>query len=254
MEVSNLKFQISLFGNYDEISPSISTIKTFVELFEDKGLIPNQYQELSINIGKEPIHNPTGTVSRLKLTSSDKSLNINFNSDRIDFILNNINVGVFEMLDSDAFIAEIQEIIGRIGSVFNKTHKRIGFVSSFLINQIDLVEVQNRILSNIPFFDDKQKANWTCRNSIKVNIESDSTELCNAIVDVNKIEANLFMNNKNSIFKGVLLNIDINTISENSEYRFTTENISRYLNEMLTLQNIIYIEYLNKINGENGGD
>ena len=253
MKISNLKFQISLFGNYDEISPSVSTIKTFVELFEDKGLIPNQFQEININLTGDAMHKP-GTISRLKLTSSDKSLNINFNADRIDFILNNINLGVFEMLDINAFTTEVEDIAQKIGGVFDKTHKRIGFVSSFLIDNIDLDEVQNRVFSNIPFFDDKQKANWTCRNAAIVNIEAEANEICNAVVNVNKIEANLLMNNENSVFNGILLNIDINTLAENSEYRFTKDNISGYIDKMLELQNIIFGEYLTKISGENGGN
>ena len=125
MKLENLKYQISLFGNYEEIVPNIETIKQFVELFTDEKLIPNQFKEFNLDLKEE--------MSRLSLTSIDNSFTINFNSDRIDFILTNINLGVFSMLDFSTFINNIKNYVLKIDSVSKKKHKTSSRLSIRLV-------------------------------------------------------------------------------------------------------------------------
>lgn len=50
------------------------------------------------------------------------------------------------------------------------------------------------------------------------------------------------INNGTSLFDGLLLNIDINTLAENESYRFTIESIKSFLNEFSTVETTILNE------------
>lgn len=245
MNVINLRNQVSFFGNYDEIIPNAEIIKTLFDLLSDKKLIPNQFQELGVSIvNGEPINS---NKNRLRFTSQDKSLNINFNADRIDFIITNINIGVFAMPNISDFIKEVEDIISRIDKQYNKQHKRIGFVKDILIDGIDSKETQKKFNTNIPFFNGIPLREWSNRVTSRVEITEPSKDILNIICDVKKVRSILYINSKNTEFDGVHINVDVNTISENNNYRFNHNNISSFIKKIVEIEEEISNQALNHI-------
>ncbi|KAA6326223.1 hypothetical protein EZS27_024643 [termite gut metagenome] len=234
-----LKYQISLFGNYAEISPNPETVKYFLDQFSVKGFIPNTQNEINIVFGTNPSLNQNTSTQRLRLSNSDGSWNINFGSGRIDFILTNINIDVFKMLDFDTFIDESKDYIKKISQKFSNKHRRIGIVTDYLLFE-PIEGLQKKFNRSIPFFEERQLQEWTCNVSAKEKV--DNNETLNVISTVRKIKMPIFKNSKQMIFDGVHISFDSNTVDENKNYRFDQSNIDINIDNIVTVLNRISAE------------
>lgn len=121
MNSIQLRYQIALFGNFDEITPTVENIKFFIENFSDKGFIPSQFNELNLGVPNIP---PTN-ASRLSLTSNDSSWNIMFGKERLDFILTNTNIGIYQMPTKDSFLSTFNEIYSKISTNYHPSENEI---------------------------------------------------------------------------------------------------------------------------------
>lgn len=244
MKEHSLRYQISLFGNYDEINPNPETIKIFLDMFSDKAFIPNISNEINIELGNsEPLRK---NIAKLRLSASDNSWNISFGSERIDIILTNINIGTYEMPTFDSFIEDCEDFIDRIDKKYSKKHRRIGVINNVLFDDLNANSIQNKLNNNILFFKDQDLIDWTNRvASRKTIFEKD---VLNAVSELRRIITPMIMNSKQTNFDGLILNIDVNTIDENKNYRFDISNISSYIEEMSNIQKEIYNQTIELIN------
>jgi hypothetical protein len=245
-----LRYQLSIFGSFDEIKPSAENIKFFIDKFSDKGFIPNQFTEARVEIRSELNKGIETTKnvesSRLRLNDSDKKWDIRFASERIDFRFINSNIGQTKMIEKDVFISEVSEFINRINEKHQIKSKRIGLVTQYLYDNLDLNKVSNSFLNNIAFFDQKQVIDWNAKTTTRHKIEA-INEVANLGMDVRRIRQLMKINNGTSLFDGVLLNIDINTLAENESYRFTVESIKSLIIEFSTIETTIFSETNAKI-------
>lgn len=246
----NLRYQISLFGSFDEIKPSADNIKFFIDRFSDRGFIPNQFVEASVEI-KSEINKGIATTkniekSRLRLTDSDKKWDIRFASDRIDFLFVNSNIGQIKVIDKEAFILEVLDFINRINEKHTIKSKRVGFITQYLYDGLDLTKVSNSFQSNIPFFNQKPIVDWNAKVTTRHKIEAIG-EVANMGIDLRRLQRPMKSNNSTTIFDGILLNIDVNTLSENELYRFTIENFQSVINEFSAIQTTIFEEINSKL-------
>jgi hypothetical protein len=238
MEIIILKYQVSLFGSFDEIIPNGENIKFFLDEFSDKNLIPNQFKEISLDLTGESIKN--NNFSRLSLTNSDMTWNVKFSTDRIDFIFSNSDINVIKMPDIKDYISNVKEFIQRINKKYNKTFKRLGLVSQYLVKDIDINESSNKFNTKIGFFNKKPLIEWTNKNATRQNLKD---ELINISSELRWIKTNLKIDSRPSIFEGIVMNFDTNTIAENNNYRFNTENTLTFLDEILKIENELYHDY-----------
>ncbi|MBS1774734.1 MAG: hypothetical protein JSS64_00450 [Bacteroidetes bacterium] len=212
-----LRYQISIFGSFDEIKPTADNIKFFIEKFSDKGFIPNQFTEVSLEIKSESNKGAETTknveTSRLRLSDSDKKWDIRFASDRIDFLFVNSNIGQIQMIEKDVFIAEVSEFINRINEKHQIKSKRVGLITQYLYDDIDLNKVSNVFQNKIAFFNQKPIIDWNSKTATRHKIEA-INEVANLSMDVRRIQRPLKVHNGTSLFDGILLNIDINTLAE----------------------------------------
>jgi hypothetical protein len=246
MNAIKLKYQITLFGNYDEILPNNENIKYFLDNFSDKNLVPNQFKQINLDISIEA--SKANHTSRLSLTDSSKKWNIKFSSDRIDFIFTNSNIGVIEMPEKEFFLQEVIEFIRRINLKFPKTHKRVGFVTQTLFDEININSSMKKFVNPIDFYENKPTLEWSNRVATRVNTANGIDELLNVSSDFRWIKAELNIESKMSIFDGLVLNLDINTLNENSNYRFNEENLNLLFTEMLRIEKNILDNYIDKLN------
>jgi hypothetical protein len=245
MNTVYLNYQISLFGNYDEISPTPETIRIFLDMFSDNGFIPNIQNEISFTLSNtESVKNNPSTKQRLRLSSSNNSWNIGFGQERIDFILTNIDIGVFDMPDFADFIADCKDFIGKINNKYPKRHRRIGVVQNILLSETP-EDIQKKFNKNIPAFDNKPLFDWTNRISTREVILSDEI---NIVSEIRKVKTPLFINSQQTIFDGFLVNVDINTIDENRYYRIGQDNVENYINVIVEKHNEIKRQTFSLIN------
>lgn len=246
MNVIKLKYQITLFGNYDEILPNNENIKYFLDNFSDKYLVPNQYKQINVDITNET--SKANHTYRLSLTDSSKKWNIIFNSDRIDFIYTNSNIGVIEMPEKEFFLQEVIEFILRINLKFPKLHKRVGFATQTLFDEININSSMKKFVNPIDFYEKKPTLEWSNRIATRVNSSDETDELLNVSSDLRWIKSELKIENKMSIFEGLVLNLDINTLNENSNYRFNEQNLNLLFTEMLGIEKNVFDKYIAKLN------
>jgi hypothetical protein len=232
----SLNYQVSLFGNYAEIAPNSENIRYFLDQFSEKGFIPNTQNEINIS---ENVNIP-----RLRLSKSDNSCHINLQSERIEFILANIDINVFDMPDFDVFIADCKDYIKKISQKYPNKHRRIGIMRNlFCPDQNE--KFQNKFINNIPFFDNNLLQEWMYNVSTRENIANG--EVLNITNTIRKIKLQITKNSRLTILDGILLNFDANTIDENKNYRFDEKNINNSIDNIADILNKVSLETFNYI-------
>jgi len=230
MEVINLRHQIVVFGNYDDITPNMENIKYFIEVFSDKNLIPSQFKEISFNVTGNTVKNSDS--ARLSLTSTNGMWNIRFNVDRIDFVLTNSNIGKVEMPNTESFLTEVEDILTKVSQKFPKTYKRVGLVSQYLFKDIDTNQSSLKANKTISFFNEKPIVEWFNKTTTRMTIQIPEAEIINISNELRWVKTNIRIEDRNILFDGLLLNIDINTINDNQNYRFNSNNLKMLLKEI----------------------
>ena len=244
MEPINLRYQVSLFGNYDDVVPNSENMKFFVEKFESRGLIPTQALEEAIDISHDGQASKK-TMQHLTFFDSEKKWQIQFRDNILGISFVNANIGKTEMISIDFFISEVINILGIINEKFKKTYKRVGFVTQYLFKNDNL---SDKFINAIDFFQNKQILGWSSNIASREKlIYEDKEEFVNVTSFLSFIHQSLQMNDKNTMFKGIVLNIDINTLHENVNYRFSDSNLKSFLQKILENENVIFKQTFDKI-------
>ncbi len=244
MEANYFKFQVFLFGDYDEVTASPENIKFFMNKFLPLNFIPRQVQEISLSIkGKNPEDFEKEFVNRISLNSLDKKWEITFNKDRLSF---NYSFDIFknEDFDFEMFKNLILKYLLLIEEKFNKKFYRLGVIVDKLIP----VEEDER---NKVFLKFNTKSNFLGENLVpvewtnKVVVRKKIEELDNEIINISNmnsfIKAQLNSKNKQIDFEGLHNVIDLNTLSIIKEKRFSREDLDVFLTKANTFINDIFV-------------
>jgi hypothetical protein len=209
-------------------------------------MIPYQTQEVSIDItSKEPSQKIS---QRLSLTDSERKWDIKINFDRIDVIFINSNIGVTEVISKDDFLKETMVFLEKIDNKFTKSHKRVALVTNHLFNPTDISQSSKLFTNSIKYFDGKQIFEWSNRVATRAKLLYDDKEdLVNVICEMGRIKQPMRINSTVSMFEGIGLNIDINTIQDNENYRFPLKDLKSIFKEMLKIEEILLEQNTQKI-------
>lgn len=243
MEAIFFKFQVFLFGDYDEVVASSENINFFVQKFLPLNFIPKQVQELSLSIkGKNPEDVEKEFINRISLNSLDKKWEITFNKDRLSF---NYSFDIFkkEEFDLDLFKNSILNYLILIEEKFNKKFYRLGIV----VDKLTSVDEHNRNKFFLKFNTDSNfvgedllPVEWTNKIVVRKKIEKLNNEIVN-ISNMNSfIEAQLSSNNKEIDFKGIYNVVDFNTLAVINDKRFDRIGLDVFLTEANTYMNKIF--------------
>jgi len=222
MNIINQNYQVSIFGDYADITPSPENIQFFLDELSDKGFIPNIQNEINLEFGDDPLNAKIVNVGKLRLSTSDSSFNIVFLSRRIDFILTNINFEVFEMPSFSVFVANCKNFLETISRKYPNKHRRIAVIQDFFIFGHDEV-IQKKLHNNVSFFENKQLLEWAY--SISVREKMADNEDLNITCIIKKANTQVLWNSLQKEFDGIHICFDANTIDENETYRFDNTNI-----------------------------
>jgi hypothetical protein len=245
MNIVNLKYQVIAFGNYNDVIPSAENMKFFLENFSDKGLIPNQVQEINLNVGNGDLKNET--ITRLALTSQDKSWNILFNSQRLEISLTNVSFKSDELFTLEYFIKETTQILEKISEKFSKKHNRIGFTTQTLVDKLENKTTYKKFNTPLSYFSEELPIQWSNKFAFRKIIKIPNSEIINISSDFSWIKAKIGQNNKNVDFEGILANIDINTLSENNDNRFNITEINKFISSAHSIEQEIISQFLKTI-------
>jgi hypothetical protein len=219
-------------GNYAEITPSHENVNYFVQQFLGKGFIPSLYSEYKLELGENPVLIPKMIPNpRLRLSKGDNSWNINLLSSKIDFILANIDISVFDMPDFDTFITDCKEFIKIIGNKYPNRHQRLGIIRNFLLSGQD-EKIQRKFVKNPPVFDNKLLQQWTY-NTVSKEQMSNDVEL-KVVSAIQKIKTPITKNSQKVDFEGIQFSFDVNTIDDN-DFRFDSMNINNSIDKLVSI-------------------
>lgn len=247
MNTTNLKYQLVAFGNYDDVTPNAENMKFFLDKFSDKALIPNQIQEINVNVTNNDLKNES--ISRLVLTTQDKSWNIKFNDEKIDITHANVEFKTDGFLSMEEFITEAFNILDIVGSKFSKNHKRIGFSIQIAVSDINASSVYNKFNLPIEYFSQENPIKWTNRFAFRKKLEvSGKQEIININSNVDWIKGKIGINKNAQNYEGLVVTLDINSLHENNDSRFAINDIKDFTNKSKLIQDSIKEQLFLKIN------
>jgi hypothetical protein len=234
---TNLKYQIALFGSFEDISPKADILKYFIDAFSDKQLIPTTFQELG----------PTGLLNRLSLKSTDDVWNIEFNSNRIDIHKSNQDIGVTSMSSLEDFISDSNSMIEKIVSKFPKKFNRLALVTRHLFKEMkeaEMLSIFHNTVKTIDLYKKNEPVEWNNRVVTRVVEKiNGNDETFNIISEINRIKGNLKINSVATPIDRVELKFDINTYQINTDYRFDLKDISTFLKRATEIEKQLEAEY-----------
>ena len=223
---SVLNLQLSLFGSFINIKPKNDIVMQLLTNLQGDNFIPGTVDIAMIDANTKQI----SSESRLQMVSEDKTLNIVFLQDRIDFN--------YSLLPNTPPIENLQTLVNNMATLIKKafavfastTGNRLAFNCRFLLNKKSQDELDAFIkrFSNVPsFFQSSNTTEWNMRfnNPAEVPVRDDAKELCNRIVELGIMQSAI--DDSQSI--GVAF--DINTLANNSELRFNYENLMFFANQ-----------------------
>lgn len=249
MNKMKLKYQIGLFGNFDDIKQTPDTVKKLMEVmqkFDSYTLLLNTMTEITLNA-------KTGTptqVNRISFVDQNSGLQIMFGSKRLDFIKelrddNSNNMG--ELAD---YIKLVKDIIVELSDTFIdfKNFNRLSLLTDCFINDISIAKKESiyKKLLNETFFRNENIKEW----SVQIVNKDEGKELkekINNILSINRLQGQLIINNHGKDIDGIKVMIDINTKAEDLDFRFNIDSINNFLIDSLEKNTLISNEINNKL-------
>lgn len=249
MNKMKLKYQIGLFGNFDDIKQTPDTVKKLMEVmqkFDSYTLLLNTMTEVTLNA-------KTGTptqVNRISFVDQNSGLQIMFGSKRLDFIKelrddNSNNMG--ELAD---YIKLVKDIIVELSDTFIdfKNFNRLSLLTDCFINDISIAKKESiyKKLLNETFFGNENIKEW----SVQIVNKDEGKELkekINNILSINRLQGQLIINNHGKDIDGIKVMIDINTKAEDLDFRFNIDSINNFLIDSLEKNTLISNDINNKL-------
>jgi hypothetical protein len=240
-----LKYQASIFLVANDITPTPDTIKTFIDLFSDKGLVPNTFREISPG---SPA--PRG---RLRLSSPNNEWNIKIASTRIDIEKNPISLKENNLGNVNDFCLEVTDFLGRIISKFPKKVNRVALITNLLLKEMaepNLSEVYLKLFKPPEFYANHPPFEWNWRSASRIpSIFGEFNENLNVITQVNRVSVEMGLNEEITFFDRIQFFFDLNTSQENAEYRFDINFITTFYQEISAFHDDLVTKITEFING-----
>lgn len=223
---SILNLQLSLFGSFINIKPQNDIVIQLLTNLKEENFMPGTVDIAMVDANTKQI----SSESRLQLVSEDKTLNIVFLQDRIDFNYN--------LIPNTPQIKNIQFLVNNMATLIQKvfaafsstTGNRLAFNCRFLLDKMEEEKMDLFIkrYSNVPsFFQSSNVAEWNMRfnNPAEVPVKGDAKEMCNRIVEFGIMQSAIDDSN------AIGIAFDINTLADNLELRFNYENLMFFANQ-----------------------
>lgn len=232
----NMKFQISLFGDFSLLTPTEENIKKCIEGFFAHGLLPGNLQEFDPQTNK--------MEARLSLQSMRNGLNVNVLKNRIDFIAIPLPGTPSASLSLELFFKEVVNISDLVKETFDVTFKRIGVVTEKFLKEMSEEKIEELRKSftreSFDIFPKLNKIEWNVRNIVSDHFPAPVDRETNIIYALTKVKVQMGDASGHKEFDTLHLNIDINIPSEKRNTTLTRESIESFLNKALEIHNQIY--------------
>jgi hypothetical protein len=222
--ISDIIFQISVFGDFTSITPSDTTISTMITNFKDYGLLPALFQENNLNLSPDPSLSKFETTSRLSMISVEKKLNVMFASSRIDISKTSADLTA-HLMNEDLTV--LLDLLRKATEGHSFTRIALN-TTSMLSNPSE--DIIRKLQPSLAFYSDPNELTVRLNKREDISVGNGSIECANTIITIQKTIGQLLLNNQPvSIDHGILIQFDINTLAENSSSRFSSEQAKGFV-------------------------
>lgn len=238
-----LKYGASIFVNAQDITPVPETISVLMALFQDKGLVPTVFYEIS---GGPP-------QARVRLATPNNEWAISFARTRIDVNKNPIDPSGSNLGDMISFCLQAEDFFERLTNKFNKRANRLVIDSVCMLPEMttDHLEKVYQCLFKPPhFYQEYIPFEWIWRSVARKPITiSDIEDTLNIVTTINRVRGEIALEANVSKIDRIQLAFDINTTDLNMEYRFAFEHMKSFLKQAVIIHESLSKEMQDNING-----
>lgn len=221
MSDNKFKLQINIFGDFSSIQPDMKTISNLTKNLSDFNFLPQYFQENSLTIKNvegnvvDELPSPDfSSIKRLRLSSIDEKYIIEFSSKII-------SINVTARKEINKLEDEISKIISV--SLGNLLSSRVGVI---IINERNYIS--KTVKPSISYYDELDEFDIRLNRRKKININN-VEQLSNVIINVSK-PFNFNNDDQNKLVQYVC---DINTAPENTELRFSSDDVISFVKEAM---------------------
>lgn len=234
--------QFSVFTN-NRIEPTPELVNTLLGELNILGkyeFIPSMIAGKNIDL----VAGVVKTINNISFVTIDKSAQITCMDDRIDVVVNNPinspNQTIEELL---IFAHDALTKIMDINHIFsNRLAINIGLYSDVISGPVKDTNLIKSLSNTVNYYDNKEIIEWSSRVNAREEIYVDNNELLNVITNLSLV----FDSNKQKRF---LCHMDINTVFENSGYRFSSSSLKSFYLSIMPIINRIKNDFVEKSNG-----
>lgn len=226
-----LHLQLSLFGSFIEIKPETSVVIKLLISLEKEGFVPGSVDITSVDLksGKMAVE------SRLQMISPDKTWNIVFLPERIDFnYAYQPNTKIYTCIDELLVLAN--SFVERVFGIFDQIiGNRLALNCKLALENLSEENSSNicrRFTKPFAAYDVDSYIEWSVRynSQSKIKVSENNEEECNHVTEITQVEdQNIDVTNKDKPYSVVVL-IDINTLPLNLDKRFKYDNLIYFAN------------------------
>lgn len=220
----NIKYQLIAFIETNDLAPSTETITTLLKMYEDIGLLPTTILELDQNNGT--------LIQRVKLTSMNGEWSVTILLNRIEIEKNSTTPDGSSIGTIEDFCNSASEYLSRILNKYEKKANRLSFLTFSLLPEMTEVKLQEactKLLYLPKFYVENPPFEWNYRTAAnKVVSIADKTEKLNILSMFNRVQGIIGYMSSQVSFDKIQANFDINTNSENSNYRFNAGDVTEF--------------------------
>lgn len=241
------KFQAVVFVNAIDILPTPDNISFLLHKFSDIGLLPSTFQEMSpAGINLQP---------RIRLNSQTGEWIINIGSSRIDIEKNAINNSGDNLGEIEDFVNQSIDFLDRIFSHFKKKASRLTLSTRGLLREMNLEElndVYSKFFVPTKFYNDARPFEWSQSNAAQIGpipIGKVVEDYINVISVLSRVRGNLLDGTVTTQFDRIEIAFDINTIADNTDPRYDSQDLRPFFDAALNFRREILIQYESAING-----
>ena len=216
--------QMSAFGDITSIRPDADTVQSMITRFSAYGLIPTVFQENNLTLSPDPSLQKSETLTRLQMVALEKRINVMFASNRID--INRASTGLRSGV-SDEDVNELLDILS--AAAMGLSFTRIGLNTTSLLEN-PTAEMLGKIQPTLTLFDNPDELMLRVNQRRNIDFGDNLRENSNVVLILQKTMGQLLINDQPiPIDNSLVVQFDINTIPENPELRFFSEQTKAYM-------------------------
>jgi hypothetical protein len=232
-----------------------SNISQMMGIFADKGLIPTTFQEVSMDIptpaaSQEMSLNFPVPQLRFSLNSPNNEWNIHFGIDKVGITKNATDIKGNNLGTIEQFSIDISSFFAKIFRVSQKAN-RLALSSNVILKEMTeevLNSIYEKLFNPIQLYSDNKPTEWNSRAISRIRKQvSSAEEIINFISEINRINGQINLNQKFISLDRIAINLDINTIPNNSKYRFGESEVADFYKTVSMWHNDLLKEIFEKV-------